>query len=173
MAFWIAKFVWQEPLFLANLNLQLGTSFRPVVAQRHKVWLWSRLVVGSMPTRRNEIFTYIYISMSSLWCRGQAQRWVLPLNTQSLQSSAESEERSVLTLGSLCLLCSVQDTAWSKKKVVDRICQIRQKESDIKTLRWILFQRNRDIACYGCGIQAYFILSKPGNENNSSEIESR
>ena len=40
-------------------------------------------------------------------------RWVLPLNTQCLQNSAESGERSVLTLGSLCLPCCVRDTAWS------------------------------------------------------------
>ena len=50
------------------------------------------------------------------WCRRQARRWVLPLNTPCLQNSAESGERSVLTLGSLCLPCSVWDTAWSWKK---------------------------------------------------------
>ena len=31
----------------------------------------------------------------------------------SLQKSAKSGERSVLTLGSLCLPCCVQDTAWN------------------------------------------------------------
>ena len=32
-------------------------------------------------------------------------------NTQCLQSSAESWERSILTLGSLCLPCYLRDTA--------------------------------------------------------------
>ena len=30
----------------------------------------NRLVVGSIPTRRDEIFNYIFIS--SLWCRGES-----------------------------------------------------------------------------------------------------
>ena len=30
---------------------------RPVTAQRHEVWLYSRLVVGSISTRGDEIFT--------------------------------------------------------------------------------------------------------------------
>ena len=34
---------------------------RPLVAQGHKVWLYNRLVVGSIPTRGNEIFIYIFI----------------------------------------------------------------------------------------------------------------
>ena len=42
----------------------------------------------------------------------EVKRWVLPLNTQCLQNSAESEERTVLTLGSLCLPFCVRDTAW-------------------------------------------------------------
>ena len=42
-----------------------------------------------------------------------ARRWVLPLNTQCLQNSADSGERSVLTLGSLCLPSCVRYTAWS------------------------------------------------------------
>ena len=37
-----------------------------------------------------------------------AQRWVPSLSTQYLQNSAESGERSVLTIGSLCLLCCVR-----------------------------------------------------------------
>ena len=41
------------------------------------------------------------------------RRWVLSLNTPCLQNSAESGERSVLTLGSLCLPCCVRDTVWS------------------------------------------------------------
>ena len=34
-------------------------------------------------------------------------------NGQCLQNSAESGERSILTLGSLCLPCCERDTAWS------------------------------------------------------------
>ena len=30
----------------------------------------NRLVVGSIPTRGEEIFIYVYIFISSLWCRG-------------------------------------------------------------------------------------------------------
>ena len=68
---------------------------------------------GFDPHSRNEIFIYIYIFITLLWCRGKAWRWVLPLNTQCLQNSAESGERSDLALGSLCLPCCVRDTAWS------------------------------------------------------------
>ena len=39
----------------------------------------------------------IYIFISSLWCRGKARRWVLPLNTQCLQNTAVNGELSVLT----------------------------------------------------------------------------
>ena len=73
----------------------------------------NRLVVASIPTRGDEIFTQIYISISSLWCRSKARRLVLPFNAQCLQNLAESGEQSVLTLGSLCLPCCVRDTAWS------------------------------------------------------------
>ena len=31
----------------------------------------NRLVVGSIPTRDDEIFIYIYIFTSSFWCRGE------------------------------------------------------------------------------------------------------
>ena len=32
----------------------------------------NRLVVGSIPTRGDETFIYIYIFISSLWCRGES-----------------------------------------------------------------------------------------------------
>ena len=63
-------------------------------------------VVGSIPTQGDKIFTYTYIFISSLWCLGKVRRWVLPLNMQSLQNSAENGKRCVLTLSSLCLLCA-------------------------------------------------------------------
>ena len=68
---------------------------------------------GFDPHSKNEIFIYIYIIISSLWCRGKARRWVPPLNTQHLQNLAKSGQRKVLTLGSFCLHCCVRDTAWS------------------------------------------------------------
>ena len=83
------------------------------MARGHRVWLQNRLVVGSIPTRGNKLFIYIYILISSLSCQGKARRWVQPLSTQCLQNSAESGERNVLTLGSLCLPCYVRDTMWS------------------------------------------------------------
>ena len=42
---------------------------RGAVAQSVPV---NRLVVGSIPTRGDEIFIYIYIFISSLWCRGES-----------------------------------------------------------------------------------------------------
>ena len=43
----------------------------------------------------------------------KARRCVPLLNTQCIQNLAETGERIVLTLGSLCLPCYVRDTAWS------------------------------------------------------------
>ena len=64
-------------------------------------------------SRRWNIYLKFIFPFSSLWCRGKSRRWVLPLNKRCLQNSAESGERSVLTLDSLCLPCCVRDTAWS------------------------------------------------------------
>ena len=33
-----------------------------------------RLVVGSIPTQGDEIFIYIYVFISSLWCRGESEQ---------------------------------------------------------------------------------------------------
>ena len=74
---------------------------------------WLSIWDQSWRSRGDEIFIYIYIFFSSLWYRGKARRWVPPLHTQSLQNLAESRERSVLTLGLLCLPRCVRDTAWS------------------------------------------------------------
>ena len=57
-------------------------------------------------SRKWNIYLYFHFS---LWCRGKARRWVPPLNTQCLQNLAESGERSVFTLGSLCLPSCVRD----------------------------------------------------------------
>ena len=54
-------------------------------------------------------FIFLFFALVSR----KARRWVLPLNTQCLQNSAESGERRVLTLGSLGLPCCVRDTTWS------------------------------------------------------------
>ena len=49
------------------------------------------------------------------------RRWVPPLDTQCLQKLAESGERGVLTLGSLCLSCCVLDTAQSWKFIINNV----------------------------------------------------
>ena len=73
-----------------------------VVAQGH---------IGVIVTRRLWVRLNL-ISISSHWCGGKERRWVPPLNTRCLRNSAESGERSVWTLGSLCLSCCVRE-AWS------------------------------------------------------------
>ena len=55
---------------------------------------------------RWNIYLNLYFALVS-------RRWVLLHNTQCVENSAENGELSVLTLGSLCLPCCVQDTAWS------------------------------------------------------------
>ena len=83
--------------WLTSINFEAG---RGAEAQSVTV---KPMVVGSIATRGSEIFIYIYIFIYSLWCRGKVRRWVLLFNG----------ERSVLTLGSLCLPCCVRNTAWS------------------------------------------------------------
>ena len=59
--------------------------------------IWRLVVVGSIPTRINEIFN---IFTSTHCAQGEARFCIPPLNTQCLHISAESEEWNVLTLGS-------------------------------------------------------------------------
>ena len=87
--------------------------------------------MGSIPARGDEIFTYIYISISTLWCRGKERRWVPPLNTQCLHNSTENGERSILTLGSLCLPCCMRNTAW--------ICFYLHKKKIEKNLLFVFY----------------------------------
>ena len=63
-------------------------------------------------SRSWNIYLNLYFHFFALG-RGKARRWVLPLNMQCLQISAESGERSVLRLSSLCLPCCMRGTAWS------------------------------------------------------------
>ena len=100
-------------IYIINYNFAYSIQLRPAVVQ--KLWLIRRLVVSSIPTG-NKIFICVYISVFLLWCRGKGRHWVLPLNTQCLQSSAKSGERSVLTLGYLCLPCcdAMRDTTWNR-----------------------------------------------------------
>ena len=64
-----------------------------------------------------EEMKYLFIvSLLRFGVEGKALRWVPPVNTQCPQKLAESGERSVLTLGSLCQHCCLRDTAWSWKK---------------------------------------------------------
>ena len=80
----VIRLIWNMIKVLPCLAAPRGT----------KVWLW-RDGCGFDPTWRNEIFSLIYISFYSLWCRGEERRWVPPLNTQCLQNSVESGEQSV------------------------------------------------------------------------------
>ena len=69
--------------------------------------------VRSSLEKTKYLFKYVFIFPFLHSRRGQARHWVLPLNTLRLQNPTECEERSVLTLGSLCLSCRGRDTAWS------------------------------------------------------------
>ena len=75
-------------------------------------WLWVRSPLEKM----KYLLKFIFLLFRS-GVEDNARRWVLPLNTQCLQNSAESRERSVLTLSSLCLLrwrpavCGIQREA--------------------------------------------------------------
>ena len=60
------------------------------------LWVWS-------PLKEIKYLFYLYIFISSLWCRGKERRWFPPLNTKCLLNLAESGERSVLILNFLCL----------------------------------------------------------------------
>ena len=90
--------------------------------------MYIRQIMGSIRTQRNEIFN-IFISL--LWCRGKERRLVPPLNTQCFQNSAEWGEWSVLTLGSLCLLCYMRNTEWSwmkKKHTWYYSCRVHERQ---------------------------------------------
>ena len=87
----------------------LGTPVE-AMALRHKVVIITT-VLGSIPIRGNELlFTNIFFF--SLWLKSRK------LDVEShnsihiaLKNLAESRERSVLTLSSLCLHCLMRDTA--------------------------------------------------------------
>ena len=69
--------------------------------------------VNLLYVRRLYLHVFLLFFISSLWCLDKAWRWAPPLNTQCFQNLAASGERSVLTLGSLCLPCCVRDTGCS------------------------------------------------------------
>ena len=114
--------------FIKNRKIKLTTyeHFDPKILL-HFVWNWMPVnmkayrgeaaqSVTVKPTGCGfEEMKYLlkFIFFSSLWCRGKARRWDLSLNTQCIQNPAESGERSVLILDSICLPCYVRDTAWS------------------------------------------------------------
>ena len=62
-------------------------------------------------SRRWNIYLHLYFYFFALVSRGKRG-----VEFRRRQKLAESGERSVLTLGSLCLPCCAQDTAWSQKK---------------------------------------------------------
>ena len=67
----------------------------------------NRVVVGLM---MKYLFTIIFSFLRS-GVEAKVRSGVPALNTQCLQKLAESGERSLLILGSLCLPCCVRDTA--------------------------------------------------------------
>ena len=69
-------------------------------------WLWVRSPLEEMKYLLKFIFPFLRSGI-------EAKVWVLSLNTQCLQNSAESGKTECLTLGSFCLPCCVRDTAWS------------------------------------------------------------
>ena len=93
---------------------------------------------------------FICIFISSL-C-GKAQRLVPPPNTQYLQSSAESRERSLNTMlqGSLCLPYYVRDIVWSwRKKIIEYFghSENAQKRKIVTSVfvKWHYFSSNSSI----------------------------
>ena len=71
-----------------------------------KLWLWVRSPLEEMKYLLKFIFPFLR--------SGVARRWVLPLNTQN---SAESRERSALTLGSLYLPCTLSCAGYCVKLI--------------------------------------------------------
>ena len=96
-------------------------------------WLWA--LVKEMKYLLKFIFPFLR----------SARRWVLPLNAQCLQNWAESGERSVLTIDSLCLPCCVRDTAWSWFIFLFISFSFEVKQSfycpSVEILRLIMFKR--------------------------------
>ena len=74
--------------------------------------------MDSIPTRGNEIFIYMYIFISSFWCR----RWVPPFNTPCTLSGFRGKwERSLLTLALLSAystVCRIYHTASNKSAIL-------------------------------------------------------
>ena len=66
-------------------------------------WLWVRSLHEEIIFYLNLYFHFALVSRVF-----KAQRWVPPLATRN--ASVESGEQSVLTLGSLCLLCCMRET---------------------------------------------------------------
>ena len=63
-----------------------------------------------------EEIKYLIFPFFSLWFRGKVWRWDPPLNTLCLLIWRKVHNRIVLTLGSLCLLCSATLKKWLKKQ---------------------------------------------------------
>ena len=63
------------------------------------------------PTRGDEIFIQIYISISSLWYRGKALELSSAIQHGMPPELGRKWGTECLTLGFLCLPCCVRDTA--------------------------------------------------------------
>ena len=69
----------------------------------------NRLVVGSIPIREDEIYTSIYISNSSFWCRGQARSSVTQRAMPPEYGKKWGTECLNTRYPTLCLPCSVRE----------------------------------------------------------------
>ena len=81
-----------------------GAAARGVTAKPD--WLWVRSPLEEMKYLLKFILPFLRSGV-------EVKRGVLPLKMQCLQNSAESGERSILTLGSLCqpAVCGIQREA--------------------------------------------------------------
>ena len=92
--------------------------FQAVVQKGAQGCDFNATVVSLIPTQRNKLwFLNKLIIISSLWHSKH----------NASKESTESEERSVLTQGSLCLPCWVQYTAWSWKNIYSMIRKLISK----------------------------------------------
>ena len=79
----IAKLTLSNFLFKFKILFVQILFVRPIMSQEHKAWLYTRKVLGSISTRKKEIFNVFF---SPLWCRGKARCWVSTLNAITLNA---------------------------------------------------------------------------------------
>ena len=125
-------------------------------------------------SRKWKIFSNLYFHFFALvsWQSAAlrfATRHAMP--QQSSEYSAESGERNVLTLDSLCLPCYVWDTAWSwfNFDLIFRtvLVRIQQEKSSVKKFRLPFSRTRANVSCWVAPPDSTLscFLSKRGNIN--------